>query len=417
MFAWIKRHPIWTACIVVGLFGLVFFMQRSNTPKPPEVIEDVVSRGDVLRTVSASGKLRAQNTVAVGAEITGLIQELNVDFNSEVKKGQLLARIDPTRFEANVTQAKAQVALSQATYRQAEAQITRAKAQIILQERELARRMQLLNNDFVSKAAVDSTQAALDIAKADLEAGRAAVATAQAQITQAQAGLERAELDLRRTRIVAPIDGVVINRTVDLGQTVVSSFQAPNLFEIAQDLALMRVEASVDEADIGQIKLGQTVNFQVDAYPGEVFTGRVKQIRKASREQQNVVSYLVLLDVANPDNKLLPGMTANINIVTGIARDVLRIPTAALRYRPRLPKGAGNQAQEVPAKTGEAAQPRKERTGPTLYRKDDQGFPQAVPVKIGLQSEEFTQILSTNLKPQDKVIIRAKPKLGGRENN
>jgi HlyD family secretion protein len=401
MLSWIKRHPVWTGLIVVGVL-LAGFMATRGGEKPPEVLEDKVSKGVVERTVSASGKLRAQNTVLVGAEVSGQIQQLAVDFNSEVRRGQLLARIDPTRFEAAVLQAAAQVKAGRAALEQAQAQLTRANAQVALQERELKRRQQLLSRDFVSQAAVDVTQTALESARADRIGATAALSTARAQIAQAEAGLSRAQLDLNRTRIVAPIDGVVINRQVDVGQTVVSSFQAPNLFEIAQDLTSMRVEASVDEADIGQIQIGQNVRFRVDSYPGETFTGSVNQIRKASREVQNVVTYLVLLDVPNPQGKLLPGMTANIEIITGLAKDVLRVPTAALRYKPRDPK-----AEAQPA----ATQAKADAESPSLYRKDANGFPEKIDVKTGLESEQFTQLTGGPLKEGDAIILRAKPQL------
>jgi HlyD family secretion protein len=398
---WVKRHPIWTLLLLVGL-GFIAYLILKPTPLTYEYVTEPVARGEVTSKVTASGKLRALNTIKVGAEVSGQVTRVYVDFNSPVRAGQVLAEIDPTRFRARVQQAQAQVALAEASLTQAEAGVTRAQTDIGIQEREYARRRDLTKQGFFSKAGLDGAASQLASARAAIKTSAAQVASARAQISQSSAELTSAQLDLRRTIITAPVGGVVINKLVEPGTTVAASFQTPNLFEIAADTTRMQVEASVDEADIGQVLEGQTVRFTVDAYPTAAFPAFVRQIRKAATETQNVVSYLVILDVNNADGRLLPGMTANVEIITGSKADVLRVPTQALRFRPRasdLPesekkdkdKDDGNDAPELVlwVKTAEPYKPAKKR------------------VTIGLQGEDFTEIL-TGAKAGDAVLVRSK---------
>ena len=399
---WIRRHPVWS-----GIIGLVLALILYNVLVPTKptyaYVTEPVSRGEVVSYVTASGRLRARNTIKVGAEVSGQITRVNVDFNSQVRAGQVLAVIDPTRFQARVQQAQAQVALGQAALAQANAAMTRAQAEVAIQQRNDARSQDLVSRGFVSEAARDNVINQLAAARAGVATATAQIASARAQIQQSSAELTNARLDLRRTVIIAPASGIIINRLVEPGTTVAASFQTPSLFEIAADTTRMQVEASVDEADIGLIRDGQRVYFTVDAYPGERFPANVTQIRKGSTETQNVVSYLTILEVDNGDGRLLPGMTANVQIVTGTRPNVTRIATQALRFRPRAadrPEDA-EDSDTAPRPTG--------ATAPiTVYvATDDDYRPAAREVRVGLQGEDYVEIL-TGLRSGERVLIRSR---------
>jgi len=390
---WIKRHPWWSIIIAIATAALLWWVVRP-TPRNYAYVTQAVDRGEVVRRVTASGKLRALNTIKVGAEVSGQITRVYVDFNSAVTKGQVLAEIDPTRLRARVAQARAQVALAQASMAQAQASISRTQSDIGTQERDYARRASLAKTGFISKAGLDTAANALAASRAGARTATAQAASARAQIAQAEAELSSAELDLSRTTIVAPASGVVINKLVEPGTTVAASFQTPNLFEIAADTTRMQVEASVDEADIGQVREGQPVRFTVDAYPGETFAATVRQIRKAATELQNVVSYLVILDVDNKDGKLLPGMTANVEIITGTRANVVRVPTTALRFRPR----AADRPDEKDLPSGT----------PVVYVATADPFrPARRAVRLGLQGEDFVEIVG-GLAPGNTLVVRSR---------
>lgn len=390
---WIKSHPRWSAVIAIAL-ALILWAIFAPRAKTYEYVTQPVDRGEVVRRVTASGKLRALNTIKVGAEVSGQITKVYVDFNSPVTKGQVLAEIDPTRVRARVQQARAQVASAQASLAQAEASMSRTAADIGTQEREYARRQALAKSGFISKAGLDTAANSLAAARAGVRTANAQAAAARAQIAQATAELSSAELDLSRTTIIAPASGVVINKLVEPGATVAASFQTPQLFEIAADTTHMQVEASVDEADIGQVKEGQPVRFTVDSYPGETFVAAVRQIRKNATETQNVVSYLVILDVDNKEGKLLPGMTANVEIITGEVRNAVRVPTTALRFRPR--EGDRPNDKTPPAGT------------PIVFvATADPYKPTRRIVKLGLQGEDYVEVTS-GIAPGDKIVVRSK---------
>jgi HlyD family secretion protein len=284
----------------------------------------------------------------VGSQVSGLIKEIKADFNSEVKRDQVIARLDPETFESRVAQTEADLAAAESAaevargnlaVRQAEA----GKAKIALEDanRNLERKRALVKQEFISAAELDTAQAAVDtareqwnLAQADVGVARSQVGSARALVSQRQAGLKQARLDLDRTIIRSPVDGVVISRNVDVGQTVAASFQAPVLFTIARDLREMEVNVAVDEADVGRVKTGQNMRFTVDAFPGERFSGQVTQIRKAPITSNNVVTYSVMARVDNPELKLLPGMTASARILTEERQDVLKLSNEALRFRP-----------------------------------------------------------------------------------
>ena len=305
-------------------------------------------RGNVTSVVSASGSLSAVTTVAVGSQISGQIKELFVDFNSQVKQGQLLARIDPETFELKVRQAEAdlEAARTQQLNQRANvltlrSQATRARIQANDSKSDLDRKESLFAKGFISGAELDKSRftyeaaaEAVTTAEAQINAGEAQVANAAAIARQREAALAGARVDLTRTSIIAPVDGVVISRQVDAGQTVAASLNTPTLFSLAKDLREMQVEVAIDESDISKIKVDQRVTFTVDAFPTRTFEGKVRQIRKAAQTVQNVVTYVVVVATENPNLLLVPGMTANVRIVADSREGVLKVPNAALRYRP-----------------------------------------------------------------------------------
>ncbi len=399
--SWVKRHPIWSGIIVLVLLFMLYRVLRP-APHEYEYLSETVTRGEVLRKVSASGKVRALNTIKVGTEVSGQVTKVYVDFNSVVKAGQVLAEIDPTRVNARVQQSEAQVALARANLQQTVANMARARSELEIQERDFARQKALADRGFVSKAGLDIAQSKLNSARNAVQVAQAQTQSGNAQIRQGTAELSSAQLDLNRTVIVAPASGVIINKLVEPGTTVAASFQTPNLFEIAADTTKMQVEASVDEADIGQVKEGQNVRFTVDSYPQDVFIAKVRQVRQAPVETQNVVSYLVIIDVDNLDGKLLPGMTANVEIITGAKLNALRVPTNALRFRPRIEDRIEEEADKQPA------DPEKKRPGETVYLASTDAYrPTKKRVQTGLQGDDFTEVTS-GIKVGDKVLVRTK---------
>jgi HlyD family secretion protein len=406
---WIRRHPVWSGVIALGLALIAYAVFVPSQPTYAYVTE-TVGRGDVVSKVTASGKLRARNTIKVGAEVSGQITSVMVDFNSQVRAGQVLAVIDPTRFEARVQQARAQVALGQAALAQANAAMERAQAEVAIQQRNDIRSRDLVGRGFVSEAARDNVINQLAAARAGVATARAQIESARAQIQQSSAELANARLDLRRTVIIAPASGVIINRLVEPGTTVAASFQTPSLFEIAADITRMQVEASVDEADIGLVREGQRVFFTVDAYPGERFPANVTQIRKGPTETQNVVSYLTILEVDNGDGRLLPGMTANVEIITGTRPNVLRVATQALRFRPRAvdrPKESpvpATAAGQTGAATGQSAP----NAPVSVYVATEDAYrPVLRQVQIGVEGEDFVEIRS-GLRAGERVLVRSR---------
>src|SRR5206468_3459605 len=356
-----------------GIWGYLHAQSRNSSPKYRLA---QVERGPLTAAVSATGNLNAVVTVQVGSQVSGQIRELLVDFNSVVRRGQVIARIDPQIFEAQVNQAKADVETAKAavlnqtaTVEKARADVENARAALAQGKAQTAksdaaqadskrifeRNAELFKRQLIAQADRDTAQANYDQAVAQSESARAseralaaaidsslaqlrvqeaALKSARAQVDQKTAALAQAQTNLNYTTIRAPVDGVVVSRAVDMGQTVAASLQAPTLFTIAQDLTKMQVETSVDEADIGRIKLEDRATFTVDAFPGQTFSGVVTQIRKAAQIVQNVVTYTVVISVDNPGGRLLPGMTANVKLVYAEKSEVLKVPNAALRFRP-----------------------------------------------------------------------------------
>ncbi len=303
------------AVAAAGLF--LAFRGRGNDVRP---VTAAIDRGDIADVVGATGVLQAVTTVQVGSQVSGTIQQLLADFNSTVRKGQVIARLDPALFKARVAQAEANLVSSRADVQRARAAIADAK-------QKYERAQELARQDLLPEADLETAKSAFDAANAQLQANEAAV-------SQSQAALNQAQVDLGHTVIAAPIDGVVLARNVDVGQTVAASLQAPVLFVIANDLDLMQVNASIDEADIGRVKAGQEVTFRVDAFPDQTFRGRLEQVRLQPVVAQNVVTYNTIVAVDNKGQRLMPGMTATVSVIIEERKDALRLPAAALRFRP-----------------------------------------------------------------------------------
>ena len=307
-----------------------------------------VERGPIAAVVVASGTLNATTTVQVGSQISGQVKDIYADFNTTVKKDQVIARIDPSTFELRVNQARADldsaqsaVAVAHSNAAAAQAELGRVKVNLAEAQRDFERKKSLVDRNYISgaeldkaRSLVDSTREQLKAVEAQARVSRAQISSAQAAVKQRESLLKQAQVDLERTVIRAPVDGTVILRNVDAGQTVAASLQAPVLFTIAQDLRDMQVEAAIDEADVGRLRAGMAASFAVDAFPRRSFNGEIRQIRKSPLNVQNVVSYTVVISAANPDMALLPGMTANVRIAVENRASALKVPNAALRWRP-----------------------------------------------------------------------------------
>lgn len=336
-----------------------------------------VERGPLQAVVVASGTLNAVTTVQVGSQISGQVMEIFADFNTQVKKDQIIARIDPQSFELRVNQtradvdaAKSAVAVAGSTLVAQKAELSRVRVNLADAERDLNRKKMLVEKNYISPAELDKARTLHDATReqqkaveAQVQVNESQVESARAAVKQREALLKQAQVDLERTIIRAPVDGTVILKNVDAGQTVAASLQAPVLFTIARDLRDMQVEAAIDEADVGRLQVGQLASFTVDAFPRRNFTGETKQIRKSPVNVQNVISYTVVISASNPDQSLLPGMTANVRIVVDSRDNVLKLANAALRFRPA---GAGEtrpaaEAQAVQQAGGQAAQQFRQR--------------------------------------------------------
>lgn len=333
--------------LVVLVIGVGIYWSRSSEDKAAarEVFTAKIDRGDITRSVATTGAVEPLVNVEVGSQLSGQIAKLYVDFNSPVKENQIIALIDPQTYEKRVTQAEADLKVAQANVIVQKATITRADANLRVAKLDYERQKALVKKGTLAQTSLDTALANYQSAQADLEIAKAQLVNAKAMVEQKKAALSSAQIDLDRTQIRSPINGVVISRKVDVGQTVAASLSSPVLFNIAQDLREIQLQASVDESDIGNIKVGNPVTFSVDAYPDDKFRGSVEQIRLSPDTSSNVVTYTVIISARNPNKKLLPGMTANIVIVTGKRRDVLRVANDALRFRPKNSEIAGAAGQ------------------------------------------------------------------------
>lgn len=350
------------AVLAAAAFGV--YRYTSSKGDTPEYRLGKVERGPITAAVAATGTLNPVKSVLVGSQVSGQIKELFVDFNSVVKKDQVIARIDPESFELRVRQAMADLEATKATVMTQmaavgaqRAEVSRSEVNLADVKRDYERKQMLVEKGFVSAADRDKSLAVYNGAQEQVKTARAQLAVAEAQaknaaavVNQRESQLAQTKVELDRTIIRAPVDGVVIKKSVDAGQTVAASLQAPELFQIAQNLREMQVDASIDEADVGRVKVDQGATFTVDSFPGRTFSGKVTQVRKAALVVQNVVTYIVVISAANPDLQLLPGMTANVRITTDQRDMVLKLPNAALRFRP-----AGFSEPGTPAVAGAAA--------------------------------------------------------------
>jgi HlyD family secretion protein len=385
------RRTTTTLFLVVALLGC-----KGSGKKDEQYKAEKAARGNVTMTVTATGTLSAVTTVQVGSQVSGVIAAMHADFKSRVKNGQLLAELDPAPLQAQSEQRRADLT---------RAQVEASNAKI--------------NFDRLSRLAAAGLSS-----QADVDSARAQYQAAAAQVTQAAAALRQADTNVRYTKIVSPIDGVVVDRKYDIGQTVAASFQAPTLFEIAQDLTKMQLQADVDQSDIGRVKVGQVARFTVDAYPEEEFRGRIAQIRYNAQINQNVVTYPVIIEVANPEERLLPKMTANVTIDVETVQNVLRVPNAALRFKPSTEKadntsgGSGGDTMQRAAQArggglagaarqfpgGRAAGGGKQQT---VYILDTTPEKKLKPVSIrtGITDGRYTQVLGGDLHEGDNVVI------------
>jgi len=369
-------------CLVLTVSLGLLFLGRGGEISNYRVVR--VKRGSITATISATGTLRPLTTVLVGSQVSGRIQAIYVDYNSRVKKGQLIAQIDPAPFQAQLVQAKANLD-------NALANLEVAKVRLKDRERTLRRYKRLYQERVISQDELDTVLTNYELALAQLK-------SAQAQVSQARANLELAETNLHYTRIISPVDGIVISREVDVGQTVAARFQTPVLFKIAEDLTKMRLEANVDEADIGQIRVGQRAVFYVDAYPDTPFEAKVSQIRNNPQIIQNVVTYDVIMEVNNADLRLKPGMTATVSIIIAHKEDVLKVPNSAFRFHP-------SRESEDERWGPLYSSHRQEKGARWLWIIDLQGAPLPVRVIPGITDGIYTEILKGPLQEGQEVII------------
>jgi HlyD family secretion protein len=407
---WLGSKRLWFVVVLAGIAaGTTAVVVKRRTAKPAVQWETTpVDRGRIVARVTATGTLSALVTVQVGSQVSGSIQKLFADFNSPVKKNQLIAKIDPRLFQAALENARANFA-------QAKATLMKDEVQARFNERQSKRQGALVKDKLIAPADFDTAESAAGTSLAQVEADKA-------NVQQARAILHQAEVNMELTNILSPTDGVVISRNVDVGQTVAASLSAPIIFVIAEDLRKMQVDTSVAEADVGKLTAGMDATFMVDAYPGEKFKGKVRQIRNAAQTVQNVVTYDAVIDVNNSELKLRPGMTANVNFVFANREDVLRVPNAALRFRPsaellaalKTPSsGDAVAASNVRAESGDRHRP--EAGGGSVGGKDEAAnrrsvwvlsgvAPHATQIKTGTSDGTKTEVIDGALAEGDQVI-------------
>ena len=390
------------AALVIGAGGVGFWRLGDGAKEPPYVTTPA-QRGNITQVVSSTGTLQAVVTVQVGSQVSGTIEKLSADFNTKVKAGQVVAQLNQDKFKAAEDQARANLLAARSN-------VEKAKVGVVDALRTLERNRELRKRDLMAQSDLDAAQTAYDAAVAQLEVN-------QAQTAQAQAALKQATVDLNNTVIRSPVDGIVISRNVDVGQTVAASLQAPTLFTIANELAKMEVHTNVDEADVGNVKERQEVVFTVDAFPARRFRGRVHQVRNSPVIVQNVVTYVAVVRIDNKELLLKPGMTANVQFLVSQKEDVLAVPNMALRFKPPEEK---EEAQELLRREQSRAAPRvgAKRTSrqgvagggvraarrARVYALRD-GKAQPLEVQLGITDGSRTEILGGDLQEDDQVII------------
>jgi len=391
----LRRWLPWLLALALVAVGVVVFLRHRAAHPPPlqlNLVTAKVDAGRITAKVTATGTLSALVTVQVGSQVSGRLSDIRVDYNSPVKKGQVVARIDPELFTAAAEQARANLLAAQSN-------VKKAKVQAADAMRQAARTKELAERKLAAPADAETIQATAEAAQATAEA-------AESALEQARAALHQTEINLAYTTIVSPIDGIVISRNVDVGQTVAASFQAPVLFVIAEDLRKMQVDTNVSEADVGRLKPGMETSFIVDAYPGEKFLGTVRQIRNSPQTLQNIVTYDAVIDVPNPELKLRPGMTANVTFVWAQKDDVMRIPNSALRFHP-APELLAKIAPDggLPAKTAEELLREPVKTRSVWVLKG--ALPVEVTISTGISDGTVSELVAGEVKAGDLLVIDA----------
>ena len=406
------------AVVVVALLFLVYLTRGAGKSSGFRTVP--VKRGDLQATISATGTVEPEEVVDIGAQVAGRIVSFGkdktgeeVDYGSVVEAGTVLALIDDALYAADVGTAKAQLGQNKAAVVNAEANLLQLKAKLFQAGRDWARAQKLGPSDALSQTDYDAAQAAYEVAKANVEVGKAAIVQAKSAVDLAQAQLQRAQKNLSYCTIVSPVKGVIVDRRVNIGQTVVASLNAPSLFLLAKDLTRMQVWVSVNEADIGRIQPGQAVTFTVDAYPGEVFKGEVGKVRLNATMTQNVVTYTVEIITDNSNGKLLPYLTANVTFIVGERKNVLLVPNAALRWTPKLsqvvaefresPKKA--PGPEAPPQLKPAAKAGKEEKTRGLAWVPEGALVRPVQVTLGLSDGSLMEVESTELKEGTPLVV------------
>ncbi len=418
--------PIVILLVILLVGGFIFYRWKGQSGSNQKFRTMKVERGEISTTVTATGTINPVITVLVGSQVSGTIKALYADFNSRVKEGQVIAQIDPALFEAQVEQARANVLNAQANLlntqanlRSSQANLEKAEVAVLDTKRTLDRNLELMERKVIAQAALDTAQtnyesavAQRDLVRAQLESAKSQIESAKAQLEQARAALKLAETNLRYTTIRSPVNGIVISRNVDVGQTVAASLQAPTLFTIAKDLTQMQVNANVSEADIGRVAVGQEANFTVDAYPERRFRGRISEIRNAPLTIQNVVTYDVVIRVGNKDLRLKPGMTANISVLVAHKEGVLKISNAALRFRPEFAKTEeagekrkGDLSKEQRLRGSQKFSQEEGRVTGRVWVLARDGKPKPIPVVLGITNGTFSEVVSGNLKEGTEVIV------------
>lgn len=402
--------------VTVAVVGAFSYSPKSSA----QYFTQTAQRGDIHDMVEATGTINAVTTVQVGSQVSGTIQRLFADFNSHVKQGQVIAQIDPSLFQGALLQAKADLASSRANSANARANLVKAQATAAQAQADYERNQGLAKEGIISAQQLDLAKANAESAIAGVDAAKAQVAQASADQQQKAATVSVAQTNVDHAIIRSPIDGTVVARNVDVGQTVAASLQAPTLFTIAQDLTKMQVYVSTDESDVGNIKPGQLVTFKVDAFPKDTFKGRVSQVRLNATTVQNVVTYTTVVEFDNPDVKLFPGMTAYVSVPVADATAVVKVPNGALRFTPDLTPdqisaayaGAGiNAPVQAKSKNGAGAQQKNASSGTAiLWKLGADKKPEPVQVAVGITdhtSTEITRVVHGSLQPGDEVIIAA----------
>ena len=418
--------PIVILFIVLLVGGFILYRWKGQNGSNQKFRTTKVERGDISTMVTATGTINPVITVLVGSQVSGTIKALYADFNSRVKEGQVITQIDPALFEAQVDQARANVLNAQANLlnaqanlKSSQANLEKAEVAVLDTKRTLDRNQELMERKVIAQAALDTAQtnyesavAQRDLTKAQIESAKSQIESAKAQTEQTKAALKLAETNLRYTTIRSPVNGIVISRNVDVGQTVAASLQAPTLFTIAKDLTQMQVDANVSEADIGRLAVGQASTFTVDAYPERTFLGKISEIRNAPMTIQNVVTYDVVIQVDNKDLKLKPGMTANVSILVAHKEGILKVSNAALRFRPESVKGGesgekkkGELSKGQPLSgSGKSSQGEGKLTG-RVWVLSPEGKPKAILVVIGITNGTFSEVMSGDLKEGTEVLV------------